>query len=202
MTIFPDEKSYLDWKRRRGVKHDKDRASYRKPDGTRFYGPRNAAVFKPRERDYCHRDVFEKLLNKDFGRRADLYDRFGTVQDEAELHAEYIDRQAELEQPARLKEWKDAAIPQWLNERNFLLDMIDITEEIKPFFLPFFDRDGRQIFFIVTNAEERRYISLAEDYGLRIYPVPESFAMVFAVPILYHSSHVVSDDPSTYYCLS
>ena len=185
MTIFPDEKSYLDWKRQRGVKHDKDRVSYRKSDGTRFCGPRNAAAFKPRERDYCCRSVLTKLLNQDFGWRADLYERFGSVQDEAELHAEYIEQQAELEHLAWAKKWMDAVPPKQLNalkyRNDFLLDIMEATKKIRPFYPPVIDSWGKKVFVFVTNAEEMRYIAIAEEYGFDICPLPESFAMVFAI---------------------
>lgn len=90
MLIFANEKDFRNWKRNRGLKHEKDRVSYRKPDGSVFHGPRHGESFKPRERAWGYPDEVNKILSKDYGWRAEKYDVFGSVEDEKELRNEYM----------------------------------------------------------------------------------------------------------------
>ncbi|MBQ6518783.1 MAG: hypothetical protein IJI14_08685 [Anaerolineaceae bacterium] len=201
MVIFASEKDYRSWKHQRGVEHDKDRVSYRKADGSKFFGPRNAWSFKPRERDWGYPDEVEKILKKDFGWRSDIYERCGSVQDDTDLRNEYL---SEIEyenwqkEQLRLMEERESEEKRRIEEEaemwrkmypvdHFFADMNDLSEEIDPFFLPVFDAKMNKVFVFVTNADEMKYLEIIkkyENYGFKTYLMPESFALgvVVALP--------------------
>ena len=204
MLIFADEKSYLSWKRENSMKHEKDRVSYRKADGTRFFGPRHANSFKPTERDWGYPDEVDKILNRDFGWRADKYERFGCVQDEFEYYKQlaedawqeeyqvYYDKMCELDHLAaekkaaeekRILEEETAMWRKMYPVETFVCDVEDLVEEIYPFYPPVFDLKKKRVFFFITNSKEERFISLAETYGFQINLMPESFALGVSVSL-------------------
>lgn len=201
--IFATEKDYRSWKRQKGLKHDKDRVSYRKADGTVFNGPRHTVSFKPSEKDWMWPSDVRRILSKDFGWRAENYELFGSVDDENELRDEYqreIDFQKwqqemqryEAEQQKKAEEEAEMWRSMYPVE-NFLEEVKAQTGELRamsgetlPFYPPVYDEDARKMFIFITSDDEMDYLDIArkyENYGFKINMMPESFAFAAVVSL-------------------
>lgn len=201
--IFPTEKDYRSWKRQKGLKHEKDRVSYRKADGTVFNGPRHGDSFKPSEKDWMWPNDVRRILSKDFGWRTEKYELFGSVDDENELRDEYqreIDfqkwQQELLRQEAVKKKIAEEEAEMWRSMypvENFFEDINGYTDELRamsdetlPFYPPVYEEDARKMFIFITNADEMEYLDIArkyENYGFKINMMPESFVCAVTVSV-------------------